>query len=341
MVSRCLTDFTSLGVAVVSWIEVSFTMKKKLDDLFPQEYEHPFDTKALDALQGTPGLEMVVRQFVKHGIERIVAVQCTGSNLRVTEQNYPEIYDLLTGVCETINLPDRPALYLEWSYDINASTIGIAKPIVVITSGAIDMLSHEELLFLVGHEIGHVKSRHMLYHLMAQVVPHIGHILGVVTLGIGQLLSTPLQYALLKWSRMSEFTADRAGLLACQDVEVATSVMVKWGGVPRKYFDDINREQFIQQAREFKRLDYDKLGKMIKFVSIMGRTHPWTVMRAAELFSWIESKEYEAVLNRETRHKAKLSDLCGLLVCRTCNYRLKGDESYCTNCGSQLEDVVT
>lgn len=61
---------------------------------------------------------------------------------------------------------------------------------------------------------------------------------------------------------MSEFTADRAGLLTCQDIEAASSAMVKLAGVPRKYFDSFDVEDFIKQAKEFYGYDYGTLDKM-------------------------------------------------------------------------------
>ena len=58
----------------------------------------------------------------------------------------------------------------------------------------------------------------MLYHQMP-VLPFL-EILGAATLGVGKLFSAGLQRR-FPWVRMSEFTADRAGLLACQDPRAA------------------------------------------------------------------------------------------------------------------------
>ena len=43
---------------------------KKLVDLDPKEYEHPFDKKALDALHGTKGLDTLVKKFYEYGVGR-------------------------------------------------------------------------------------------------------------------------------------------------------------------------------------------------------------------------------------------------------------------------------
>lgn len=309
---------------------------RPLAGLHPYEYEHPFDEKALNALQKTPGLDTAVRQFNKHAIERAITVQYTGSNLRITKKSYPKIHRLLDIVCETINLPARPSLYVKWEYSINGSTTGVDNPIVVLTSGAIDLLSDKELLCLLGHEAGHIKSHHVLYHQMAQALPIIGDALGKATLGVGKLLSYPLQLALFRWRRMSEFTADRAGLLACQDVEVATKVMMKMAGMPINQYDDMKLDQFVSQARQFESLDYEKLNKAAKYLLIMNQTHPWTVMRSAELLNWIEEGEYQRVIDRDTSHKAHIREAGDSQFCRKCGYRLQGGERFCNSCGTKL-----
>ena len=311
-------------------------LAKKLDGLHPFEYEHLFDAKALDSLQGTPGLDTVVRQYNKHAIERLMKIQYTGSHIRVTGENFPKLYRLLDQVCDTINLPARPDLYISWDYSINGFTVGVDHPIIVLNSGAIDLLSDDELLYLIGHEIGHVKSRHALYHQMAQALPILSNILGEATLGIGKLLSMPLQLALFRWSRMSEFTADRAGLLACQDPSVAASVMMKWSGVPIRYYGDIKLKSFLEQARQFQSLDYESINKAFKILVVMNQTHPCSVMRAAELMNWIESGEYQRVVDRATSSRLHVREDGDRKSCRNCGRSLSGGEKFCTVCGAKL-----
>lgn len=311
-------------------------MLQTIKDLHPYEYEHSFDAKALNALQHTPGLDILIRQFNKLALEKIITIQYTGSNLHVTENNYPKLYALLRSTCAILNLPAIPDLYLSWGYNINGFTIGVDNPIIVLNSGAVDLLSDIELHYLIGHEVGHIKSRHTLYHQVGQFFPPIAEFIGAATLGIGKLLSTPLQLALLQWSRMSELTADRAGLLACQDISIAASVMMKWAGTPIKYHDDIKLDAFIDQAKRFKNLDYENLNKIIKFFSIIDETHPWTVMRTAELINWVESGEFQNILNRKTSYRINIKEKGSSKFCRRCNTSLDGSESFCGTCGVSL-----
>ena len=54
--------------------------------LDPKEYEHPLDTEARNALESYKLLETVVRKFNQYGVEKILWVRYTGSNLRVTDR---------------------------------------------------------------------------------------------------------------------------------------------------------------------------------------------------------------------------------------------------------------
>ena len=265
--------------------------KKILHNLHHADYEHPFDRKALTALEHTPGLGAVGTFFTKHTIEKFYTVQCTGSNLKVTKDNYPVIYDYLRYACDILDMPTIPDLYVQWGYGINAYTVGVENPIVVINSGLIDLCDDDEMLFIIGHELGHIKSNHMLYHMMAQVINLV-----IEQIPVGKIAAVPIQYALYYWSRMSEFTADRAGWLCCQNLKAVVRAFIKIAGLPINQYENINERSFIEQAQEFEMLDYENMNKIIKLITIADQSHPWTVMRGAQLLQWINSGEGKDVL---------------------------------------------
>ena len=61
-----------------------------------------------------------------------------------------------------------------------------------------------------SHEMGHVMSGHALYHTIAAILSLVS--LGALPLLAGIAL-LPIKLAFLEWSRKSELSADRAGLL--------------------------------------------------------------------------------------------------------------------------------
>ncbi len=305
--------------------------RQKLAGLRPQTYEHPSDQQALDALQGTTGLDSLVRACNEYGLERLMRVQYTGSYLRVTSDNFPDIHGKVLEAGEILDLPRIPEIYIQPG-EINAMTAGVEHPILVLTTSAVDALTPAELDFVIAHELGHIKSGHVLYYQIAAFLPVIGEVIGQATFGIGNLLWTPLQLAILKWQQMSELTADRAGLLGGQDVSAAISAMMKLAGLPQRFYSAINTEDFIAQARQFEALDDTWIDWAAKLLSGLGQTHPWTVMRAHELLQWIDGGEYERV--RTMRHVAPApAPGVGARFCTQCGCALTGAELFCPGCG--------
>ena len=83
---------------------------------------------------------------------------------------------------------------------------------------------------------------------------------------------------------------------------------MKMAGIPIQQFKDMKYHTFIQQAKDFKKLDYDGLNKLIKLISIADASHPWTVMRAAELLNWIESGDFSRFLGTEIISRGSIKD---------------------------------
>lgn len=270
--------------------------RRIIDNLNSKEYEHKADREAIEVVKHTPGMQLIVKKFYELGIERINRIQYTGSNLKVTCNNLPELYNLLQEVCYILNLENIPEFYIQKDPYFNAFTTGVDKPIIVLNSACVDSLTNDELMYIIGHEVGHIKSGHQLYHSMATIFPVLSAIIGNMTLGIGEIASKGVEIALMTWYRKSEFTADRAGLLACQDPDIVIGTIMKIAGVPDKYYSKMNPHDFINQAKEFENFDFDGLDKMLKIYSVLDMTHPWMVIRAAEMLKWVESGSYEKVL---------------------------------------------
>lgn len=267
--------------------------KQVLTGLEHSQYEHPFDKAALEKMRSIPFLTTFSKWITSALVERVYNVQYTGSHLRVTEQNYPQIYQYLKYACKVLDLEKVPELYINWDYSINACTIGAENSIIILNSGLIDLCDDDEILFIVGHECGHIKSNHMLYHMMAQLLNW-----GIDVIPGGSIVASGLQFWIYYWNRMSEFTADRAGLLCCQNQEAMIRAFMKMAGLPLNQFNNFNTETFIQQARDFKMLDYDSMNKIVKLVSIADESHPWTVMRSSELLKWIDEGHYDWFISK-------------------------------------------
>ncbi|HPZ08452.1 MAG TPA: M48 family metallopeptidase [Candidatus Eremiobacteraeota bacterium] len=304
----------------------------QLLNLNSKEYEHLFDKTALSALQATPGLGTLIKKVNQYGLDKMLRIHYTGSYLKLNSRTFPAIDNIIKEACYILGITEIPDLYFQPRAAINAFTTCVEKPMIIITDGCINLLSEEELLFVLGHELGHIKSEHLIYQQLASVVPILADIIGTATLGIGKLLSGGLEIALLRWQRMSEFTADRAGLLVCQDVDIATKYFIKVAGAPKKYFESISVEDFMEQTKEFEGYDFGTLDKLAKLMCSAFQSEPWVVMRAAELYKWVNTGDFEKILNRELL-SGKNHELS---FCPYCGFNLQGNEINCGGCNKKI-----
>lgn len=271
--------------------------RKRLLDLSPEIYQHSFDRKALASLEKMPGLPLLLKKINEYGIDRLLRLQTTGSEFRVTPSNFPKLYQAFVEASEILDIVPLPELFLyRGTGHIKTYAIGIEKPLVSVNLEALDWLSSDELLFVLGHELARIKGRYLLYQQLATVMPLLKNLIGSTTLGLGGLIANGLEVALYNWIIMAKFTADRAGLLTCQNIDVAISALMKLGGLPERYLTPEVTADFIAQAREFDIQSLDNLERVTKLFSFMEYQIPWVVMRGSELLNWGESDEYQQVL---------------------------------------------
>lgn len=293
---------------------------KRLYNLDSASYEHPWDREALDKVRGFNALNQVANWLLKWTDIKWRLIDLQGSGFHITPASCPELYGQVSEVIRTLDIPRIPDIYTQWGYFINAYTTGFQEnTVMVLYSGAVDLLTSEERCFVVGHEAGHIKSGHVLYH---TIVMHMQDILRYMP--VAAKLSQAFWAAMFWWFRMSEFTADRAGLLACQNPDVALSALTKMSGVPQKYYRSFDKETILRQADEFKKENQDFINKAMTTFSVLDNTHPWTVLRAAELIKWIDSGEYERILSGAARE------------CPVCHSQIPADAAECPVCGCRL-----
>jgi Zn-dependent protease with chaperone function len=264
------------------------TKKRKLKT-FPgiraDQFQHPSDTKATDALKAIPGVDKAISKILEYGLERLAYLDNTASNVRVGEKMFGNMYQSLQWGCQILDM-EEPELYVTLNPIPNAYTYGHTNPFIVITSGLVDLLSPEERFFVIGHELGHIKADHVLYTIIAHNIAEIMRLVGQATFGIGSLLGQSLVYALLEWHRKAELTADRAGLLCVQNMESPINSFMKLAGGAATLFKEMDKDEFLKQIRSYEDADRSNLNKAYKILLTAERTHPYAILRAKELDEW-------------------------------------------------------
>ncbi len=272
--------------------------RRILTEISSVSWEHPADRAALQAVRSVPGFNEAIKKVAGFFGERGIRLLFQANSVRVGPKQFPKLHTLLTEVATTMDF-ERPQLYVSQTPIVNAGAVGFDKPFIVLNSGALSLLDDDEVRVLLGHELGHIMSGHVLYRTVAIIILAFGIRNLPFLAGLALL---PIQLALLEWMRKSELSADRAGLLASQDTTAAMRVFLKLAGGGK--MSEMNLDAFLEQAREYQK-DGGPIDTIYKILNTLDWSHPFNTLRCAELDLWIESGEYQKIVDGEYTHRGK------------------------------------
>src|ERR1700730_5631301 len=263
----------------------------RLTGISSRAYEHPADRSALVALRKLSGFDTLLRKLFCLFNAGAFRLTYLAGAVRVSERQFPHIHEMVRDGAYILDLPEVPECYVLQTPLVNAMALGRDKPFIVINSGMVELFDAEELRAVVGHEIGHILSGHAVYRTMLLFLIQLAA--RIAWMPIGYIGLRAIIWGLEEWFRKSELSCDRAGLLAGQDVEASRRVLMKLAGGSR--LAEMNAAAFHDQAREYDAAP-DLRDSILKLLQLQGNTHPFAVVRFAELDHWVSSGEYERIL---------------------------------------------
>lgn len=279
-----------------------------LTDISSRAWEHPADRGALVALRKLKGFDALLKTMSGLVNERRVRLLFLGSGVRVDERQFAELHRLLLDAAHVLDVADVPEMYVVADPFLNAYTVGLDKPIIVLNSALIDLLDPEELRFVIAHELGHAISGHAIYRTMLLWLLQFSTALASIP--AGGLAARGIIAALQEWARKSELSADRAGLLATQDPATAYRVHMQLASGGN--LDNLDATAFFAQGQEYENTENVR-DSVLKLLITEQRSHPFAVVRASELRRWVDSGEYAAHVSGDYPRRsgdadAKVSD---------------------------------
>lgn len=254
-------------------------------------------------MRSLTGFDTVLKKLAGMFSERAIRLFFLGGSVRVSDRQFRHLNDMLRDSAYILDMPDVPELYVIQDPQPNAMAIGFDRPFIVVNTGLLDLLDDEEQRYVIGHEVGHILSGHAVYRTMALILTSLAE--RIAWLPLGSIALRGIIMALNEWMRKSELSADRAGLLAGQDVDAVKRGLMKLAGGTRLH--EMDTEAFLEQARE-----YDAAGDvrdgLLKFLNLLRRSHPFAVIRFAEIDRWARDGEYQRILEGDYPRRADDGD---------------------------------
>ena len=266
--------------------------RKRFPGISSRAYEHPADRSALVALRKLSGFDTVFKALSGLLPERSLRLLFLSDSVRVSDEQFAHLNAMLRDACYILDLEKVPAMYVTQDPQPNAMCIGMDAPLIVVTTGLVELLDEEEMRAVIGHEVGHALSGHSVYRTILLFLTDLA--LRVAWIPLGNLAVLAIVTALREWFRKSELSADRAGLLVGQDVQASMRGLMKIAG--GNHLHEMNVDAFLKQADEYEAAG-DLRDSVLKILNVLPRSHPFTTVRAAELRKWAASRDYQRIMD--------------------------------------------
>jgi Zn-dependent protease with chaperone function len=230
-----------------------------------------------------------------------------GTLVRVSPRQFPELYELATKAAERLSTPPVP-VFVKRQSEMNIYTVGLwQRPIVVLTSSLVDQMEPANLQFFIGREIGHVAAGHIFLRTLLKPlgadVPIIGKLLNSVVFG--------------DWINRTEFTADRAGLIACRSLTTAVSTMLKFG-VGIRLYEKLDIGEFLEQINDVRNVR----GHLTEIVA----EQPYLTQRIRAIIRFWSSDQYKSLSPEKQRPSRILKSIPENFVTSGIGYDFDDDD---------------
>ena len=292
--------------------EAGYKVPKKLaaeDFQLPQDKEllTKFDSVKIPALI-RPMLktdeEYIVPWLRKHTADAQdyeLTIKMMRQGVAVTEKQFAWVKSEVDACARILHISPPPAVFIIGRGGMKADAVNFKTPFIVLPSELVDKSSPKALRFAIGRQMGHIKCDHVFYKaLTSKATGSLGFVLGKW----GQELLNAFfgkvsDLALVDWILAHEISADRAGLIACQDLAVAQRALLNFKLAISFEGIELNVEDYLEQAKiaqKRQKITLEKLPEPVqKGIGHWQRSerlqseHPFILQRIKHLQEYAES----------------------------------------------------
>ena len=219
-------------------------------------------------------------------------IETTLNGIRLSENQFPAVYAQAVRAARILGMNHMPDVYVSGERMWDIATYGSDKSaFIVIGTALLNNFQGPDMLFLLAREIGHCRAGHALWKTLIKFMlgdqgPRKGMMGGgiLAMLSPSNLIEGALELPLLGWARQAEITADRAGMLAVGDEEVARRVLLAWSLKSVPLYRQINLAEWLEQMQ-------DDENEATKLSEIFSSSTPYITRRLRLMAQYIKSPE--------------------------------------------------
>jgi Zn-dependent protease with chaperone function len=194
----------------------------------------------------------------------------------ITPQEQPELASVVESCAKRLQAGAFSS-YIAPGNILNAYTFGMGEPQVVVYAGVLHIMDADELRFIIGHELGHVCLGHTWLNSL------VGGMSGIPSPYVAAIV---LYFSFRWWNRACEYSADRAGLLACGKPQKAASALIKLAGGSSAVSSEAGLQETLRRIDSEDDSIENNLGELFS-------SHPMIVRRLKALREYTASAEYQ------------------------------------------------
>ena len=240
--------------------------------------EQELNRQIYEALQGSV-VEEVLRQVRTDASDSYWRSTLEGHSFKVERSLLGHLYDLFYEVKARLGYDEKVDFYITGDASVNAFSVAAegegAPHIVNINSALVELMSDDELRFVIGHELGHLMNRNTaLLRLIHFVFPPQSN------------MPIALQHKIKLWQQLSELVADRYGYMAVGSLPVCVSAFFKMASGLNLMKMNVSIDALVEE--NIKHLDY-----FLNDKGLSRADHPVNPIRvqALNLFATCETDE--------------------------------------------------
>jgi len=199
------------------------------------------DAKVMRSLERAKPVKMALE--VSHRIERARLDEILGEAEAASETRDAKLFALVGASAKALGI-SPPALMITQrpgALEIQALLVD-GEPVVLLDRDMVDRFDETALGFFIGQQLGHIQNQHLVFLTTAFALRHLEEaFLGWVV--------RPANFAIDRWLKLGQLTADRAGLLACGDLHAAVEALLK-RHAPEAIESPLNIDVILEEAQE-------------------------------------------------------------------------------------------